>query len=50
MEYKSIICDECGTIRKICENLKEEEIEDILSNHPEWRLEAIEAYEDIELY
>ena len=49
MEYKSIICDECGTTRKICENLKEE-IDDILRNHPEWRLETIEAYEDIELY
>ena len=34
----------------IFKHLKEEEIEDILSNHPEWRLETIEAYEDIELY
>lgn len=40
--YKSVICDECGTIRKFCENLTDSEIENILKNCPEWRLNTIE--------
>lgn len=41
MEYVTVICDECGTIKAFVQNLCDNEIENILSNHPEWYLTVI---------
>lgn len=36
MEYESCIKDECGNVILYCENKTEEEIDEILEQHPEW--------------
>ena len=41
MEYITVICDECGAIKAFTQNLCDNEIENILSNHPEWYLSVI---------
>ena len=42
MEYTSVIVDELGHIMYFCSELKEDEIESILENHPEWSRKCIE--------
>lgn len=36
LEFKNVIFDECGCIRYWCSEMTEEEIEEVLENHPEW--------------
>lgn len=43
IEFKSAIVDELGNIVCWCENLSDEEIEEILTNHIEWRKTCIEC-------
>lgn len=42
MELRGIIVDECGTVRKFCDDYSESEIEEILENHPEWYMTTVE--------
>ena len=41
LEFKSAIVDECGFIVRWCENLSNIEINEILTNHPEWNITCI---------
>lgn len=41
VEYRIAIVDECGDIVRWCSNLSVAEIDDILSNHPEWHKECV---------
>lgn len=43
IEFKSAIVDELGDIVCWCANLSDEEIEEILTNHIEWRKTCIEC-------
>ena len=42
-EFKMAIVDELGEIVCWCSKLTEEEIKDILNNHPEWKRRFIEC-------
>ena len=39
--YQWALVDECGTVRKYCSDLSETEIEDLLINHPEWKIMCV---------
>lgn len=41
MEFITVIRDECGCVVVICKEHSEEEINEILSNHPEWNRSII---------
>lgn len=43
LEFKSAIVDECGDVVYWCENLTDNEIDEILVNHPEWCIACIEC-------
>ena len=43
MEYRNVICDECGTVRAYCSEYSDTEIEKILEDHPEWYLTRIDV-------
>ena len=36
MEFRTAIVDELGCVMYWCDELKGEEVEEILNNHPEW--------------
>jgi hypothetical protein len=42
LEFKTAIVNELGEIIQWCEDLTENEIEEILINRPEWRTKCIE--------
>lgn len=42
MQLLSVIRDECGTIRRYCKDMSDEEVDELLQKHPEW----YRAYED----
>ena len=41
MEFRTAIVDELGCVMYWCDELKDKEVEDILSNHPEWNRRCI---------
>lgn len=43
MEYRSAIVDELGEVVKWCENLSEKDIEEILTDFPEYQIVCIEV-------
>lgn len=43
MEYRTAIVDECDCVMYWCSDLSGEEINEILDNHPEWRIREIEV-------
>ncbi len=43
LEFKSAIVDECGDVVYWCENLTDNKIDEILVNHPEWRIACIQC-------
>lgn len=43
MEYRTAIVDECDCVMYWCSDLSGEEINEILDNHPEWWIRAIEV-------
>lgn len=43
LEFKSAIVNELGDIVYWCENLTDNKIDEILVNHPEWRIACIEC-------
>lgn len=38
MEFVSCIKDECGCVVALCAKMSQQEIDEILDNHPEWYL------------
>lgn len=42
LEFKTAIVNELGEIIQWCEDLTENEIDEILIKHPEWRTKCIE--------
>lgn len=45
LKFESAIVDELGVILYWCEDLSDAEIDEILSNHPEYRIDSIEIEE-----
>jgi hypothetical protein len=43
LEFKSAIVDECGCVVYWCENLTDNEIDEILTKYPEYRIACIEC-------
>ena len=43
LELKTAIVNELGEIIQWCEDLTDNEIDEILVNHPEWRIACIEC-------
>lgn len=43
LEFKTAIVNELGEIIQWCEDLTDNEIDEILVNHPEWRIACIEC-------
>lgn len=43
LKFKSAIVNELSAIVYWCENLTDNEIDEILVNHPEWRIACIEC-------
>lgn len=43
MKYRTAIVDECDCVMYWCSDLSGEEINEILDNHPEWWIRAIEV-------
>jgi hypothetical protein len=43
LEFKTAIVNELGEIIQWCEDLTENEIDEILIKHPEWRIACIEC-------
>lgn len=41
MIYARVIVDECGEVMEYISDLLEEEVEEILEEHPEWRIKCI---------
>ena len=41
-QYRTAIVDECGTVRAWCDDLTDEEQEEILASHEEWYIETVE--------
>lgn len=41
MEYRSAIVDECGDVVMWCDEMSQDEIQEILDQHPEWRERCI---------
>lgn len=41
MEFRTAICDECGTVRYWCDEITFEEKIEILGNHPEWYVRCV---------
>ena len=42
MEFKSAIVDELGFVVEWCDRLSEKEIQDVLTDHPEWSRKCIQ--------
>jgi hypothetical protein len=41
MQYRSAILDECLSVRYWCDELTQAQIDEILENHPEWRVMCV---------
>ena len=41
MIYARVIVDECGEVMEYISDLLEEEVEEILEEHPEWQIKCI---------
>ena len=41
IEYRTAIVDECGDVVMWCEDMDQDEIEEILEDHIEWRMRCI---------
>ena len=41
MEYKTAIIDECGKVMFWCIDMSDEEVDEVLDIHPEWRVQCI---------
>jgi hypothetical protein len=42
-EYRSAILDEVLCVRYWCDQLTDEQVDEILENHPEWRIMCVEV-------